>query len=686
MKFKILYIFLIVIFAFGAGASHSTKRRTQRQANRITHIKLQKKPVKAARCNPIALVKTNELERALKCAVKIKNRHLIKTIKWLYYSKRTNNASFNDIVRFVKNNPKFPDKSKLLRIAERKINNKTSTRALKRWCSRNLPETGNGAKYCLVALAKIKTKNKVIKARIIKLIKIVWAREFFPPKEERLFIKKYRRVLKRQDHINRLNYILLNKKKLSPVVLARLDKEHRELFRVKLQLATKYKHLNSRKNHNIFKKISAHLRKEPYLLYLRARWYAARKDDKHLTSLLIRYSKVSETKTDRWFKIRSVLVWHLMDKGKYKTAYKIAAAHKYKDSSNYVDGEWLAGKVAYFNLRNPKLAYKHFENIFTHSKYSLSRAKGAYWSGVAMKSLRKVKLAQKHFKTASKYIDTFYGQLALMQLYNNKIGYYSLPAVPRVTKQDVRWFRNNELLIISHVLSRMHKDYSARKFVRAALNVANTKGKKYLVAKFGGRVGIDSLLTISGKEAARRGALFIEHAYPVLRLKKEKIPIEKALVHSIIRQESEFNPRAKSSAGATGLMQLMYPTARQIGRKMKQNVTSNSLKNPKINISLGTQHLSELIKKYQGSYVLAIAAYNAGAGNVNKWINKRGDPRKLKRMNKVVAWIENIPFSETRGYVQYVLSNLQIYRNILLGNRKTKLKKLRVDLGQDLLS
>ena len=571
-----------------------------------------------------------------------------------------------------------------MQIAERKINEKTNSAVVKRWCIINHPATSNGAKHCLAALTSIRNKKKFTKARIVKLARTVWVKEHFSTHDERLFIKKYGTILRQQDHINRLNYFLSSRRKLSRAAFNKLDKEHQKLFKLKLHLSTKHRHLSVKKHNNIFNRISTNLRKEPHLLYLRAQWYRTRKDHKHFVAMLMKYSNVKAIKTDQWFKLRTLLVWDLVDAKKYRTAYKIAASHRYRNPANYVDGEWLAGKVAYFHLKNPNLAYKHFANILKNSKYSLSRAKGAYWSGVTMKAMKNSNQATKHFKIASKYVDTFYGQLALMQLHNNRVAYYSLPKVPKVTKGDVQWFKNNELLIVSHILSRARKDYPARKFIRVVLDMADTKGKKYLVTKFGSRVGMDSLSTISGKEAARRGALFIEHAYPTLKLKKKRMSVETALVHSIIRQESEFNPVAKSSAGATGLMQLMYPTAKRVGRTMKRNVTSHSLKNPKINILLGTKYLSQLVKKYNGSYVLAIAAYNAGEGNVKKWINKKGDPRKLKRLDRVIAWIESIPFSETRGYVQYVLSNLQIYRNIL-NNTEGGLQKLRINLKRDLL-
>jgi soluble lytic murein transglycosylase len=702
MKRGVLYIWLSLLIISGANAGDLAKEKSSHhvsQANssdlaqkklfhKISHSvdsNVQKEFLRIASCNPIALLQGNKLEESFICAKKLKHPQLIRATQWRYYSSDRNKASFEEIVSFINSNPYFPDKDVLMKLAENKINSQTNPRVLTKWCMNNIPHSGTAAKYCLENLSnqKLETSKEAGKLRscIERCTKIAWMKHTLSISEERLFMDTYGKLLTDNDHINRLNYFLHKNQTLSPVVLEKLKKNYKELFELKLRLMRG----SSGSSRGFWRGIAPDLKKDPHLLYLRARWYALRKDPSRLASFLIKYSDVLETTQDQWFKIRSLLIWDLVDEKQYKDAYKIAASHNYEDPSNYVDGEWFAGKIAYFNLRNPKLAYEHFKNILDYSKYSISRAKGAYWSGVVATELGFAKESGEYFKVASKYIDTFYGQLALMKLKNSHKVSYTLPDHPKITHSDIAWFKNNDLLIISHIFSYAHKDSPTRKFIRAALESADTAGKKYLIAKFGKHVGIDLLSTISGKEVARGGDLFIEHSYPVLKLGQDNMATDRALVHSIVRQESEFNAKAKSSAGASGLMQLMYPTAKEVGRKLNHRVTNTSLNNPKMNIVLGSNYLSQLLNKYNGSYVLAIVAYNAGGGNVDKWIKKSGDPRKFKNIDRVVEWIEKIPFSETRGYVQYVLSNLQIYRNLLRNKENSMLRKVNLDLGKDLL-
>ena len=430
--------------------------------------------------------------------------------------------------------------------------------------------------------------------------------------------------------------------------------------------------------------IATNLKKDSNLLYWQARWYEKHKDLSKLKSLFISNSDVKAIKTDSWFKIRSLLVWDLVSAGDYQTAYKIAADHDYNDATNYVDSEWLAGKIAYVYLKKTQLAQTHFKNILENSRYSVSLAKGAYWTGITFRDMKKKKETKAYFKLASRYVDTFYGQLALVQLNDHKQCIHKLTALPTITAADLQWFKNNDLIIVGHILAHMHKANAARKFIQSALDVADTDGKKYLIAKLGEHFDTHLLSTISGKEAARRGLLSLEHAYPVMKLGYNKVAVEPELVHAIIRQESEFDPNAVSYAGATGLMQLMYSTAKEVAKKISHNVTNKSLKNPDLNLKLGSQYLQELLVQYNGSYILAITAYNAGPRKINEWIAKHGDPRTFKSFDQIVIWIENIPFQETRSYVQNVLSNLQIYKNLVKRKSTSKIKMIYLDLAQDL--
>ena len=155
--------------------------------------------------------------------------------------------------------------------------------------------------------------------------------------------------------------------------------------------------------------------------------------------------------------------------------------------------------------------------------------------------------------------------------------------------------------------------------------------------------------------------------YPVIGTPKiingRKIP-NSALILSIIRQESEFDISANSSAGARGLMQLMTYTAKVVAKQAKLPYSKSRLtSDPEYNINLGSHYIAGLILEYDGAYPFAIAAYNAGPKRVRYWKKINKNPQK-KEID-YVDWIELIKFKETRNYVQRVLENVNVYKYML---------------------
>jgi len=166
-------------------------------------------------------------------------------------------------------------------------------------------------------------------------------------------------------------------------------------------------------------------------------------------------------------------------------------------------------------------------------------------------------------------------------------------------------------------------------------------------------------------------------ALPEFKALGDQKDVESALIHALTRQESEFNPKTVSAAGAIGLMQLLPATAKEIARAFDVKFEKDKLtSDPAYNVSLGTAFLYQLIRGYDGSYVMALAGYNAGPGRVRQWVRQFGDPRD-KDVDPV-DWIERIPFDETRDYVHKILESAQVYRSRLGGD------DTRLQLAEDL--
>ena len=191
-------------------------------------------------------------------------------------------------------------------------------------------------------------------------------------------------------------------------------------------------------------------------------------------------------------------------------------------------------------------------------------------------------------------------------------------------------------------------------------------------------VGRTDRALAAAKRAARSGVHIGTANFPVTDYAGHR-NVERALQLAVTRQESQFDIKAKSHAGALGVMQLMPATAKYVARKHKWRYSRTRLtRDPDYNSQLGTAYLAELLDKYKGSYIMALAAYNAGTPRVRKWVRDYGDPRKAEI--DPIDWIEMIPISETRNYVLRIMEGLQVYRQRLAGFDQ----KIELALLQDL--
>jgi soluble lytic murein transglycosylase len=253
----------------------------------------------------------------------------------------------------------------------------------------------------------------------------------------------------------------------------------------------------------------------------------------------------------------------------------------------------------------------------------------------------------------------FYGQIAATEL--SLSGESLSAAPPKLTPEDFAKFRAHELVRAARLFHAAGMKSEASSFIKAFVEAEETP-KAYL---YGAELASDleryyDAISIA-KKAGTKGMFLTVQAYPVINDKIKDTRLEKALVHSLIRQESMFDTDARSPAGALGLMQLLPTTAQETARKIGINHSTEWLTSkPDHNIRLGSAFLARLLDKYDGAYPLAIAAYNAGPGRIDKWLEIFGDPRTGQI--DIIDWIELIPIYETRNYVQRVVEGTYVYR------------------------
>jgi soluble lytic murein transglycosylase len=399
------------------------------------------------------------------------------------------------------------------------------------------------------------------------------------------------------------------------------------------------------------------------LLYDRMRWLRRQNRDSEAIALLA-IAPPTLPHADLWWNERAILARRALESGDAKTAYELARDHRQASGSALADGEWLSGWIALRFLHDAKAAKDHFSTMLTSVGTPISISRAAYWAGRAEEALNDQAAADTDYAKAAGYIGTFYGQIALAKV--NPSAHLTLPPQPQIAGLDARSFSNRELVQVTELLGSIGLSSRGDPFVRRMAELARTPEDALLAMRLAKSNNSLAAEVQVSKKLMQGGMPVLADGYPVIAQLGPKAP-EPALVHAIIRQESLFDAGAVSPSGALGLMQLMPATARSVAAKMKikRFNPAQLTTDPRTNVVLGSNYLDGLVDRFDGSYVLAIAGYNAGPGRVSGWIGENGDPRA--KLEDTIDWIEKIGVGETRNYVQRVIENLQIYRARLAG-------------------
>jgi len=365
-----------------------------------------------------------------------------------------------------------------------------------------------------------------------------------------------------------------------------------------------------------------------------------------------------------WWKERSRQVRYALDGGRHEDAYLLATSHIQRKGRYFADAQWHAGWVALRYGNKPLEAARYLTTLYESVTTPISRARAAYWVGRALEASGGSAAANAWYTRAAENNTTFYGQLAANKLPSTVTHLRSdpLPTALSLVNSDL-----DELITTAKALDEIGQNKLARDFLRVAARAAQSREDAAAIAAAARALGYLDLSVFAARRAARAGLILMEAGYPVVDVPTTDAP-EQALTLAIIRQESNFDKDARSRVGARGLMQLMPATARQVARGLKiPYVLSRLTAEPDFNLRVGSSYLQAQLEAFGGSYVLAVAAYNAGPHRVTQWLKERGDPRNPDI--DMIDWIERIPFAETRNYVQRVLEALHVYR-LRLGSEK----------------
>jgi soluble lytic murein transglycosylase len=318
----------------------------------------------------------------------------------------------------------------------------------------------------------------------------------------------------------------------------------------------------------------------------------------------------------------------------------------------------MCGWIALRYLDDPVTAARHFADIDEGQVNPTVLSRAHYWRGRAAEALGEKDAMRASYEAAARYSTAYYGQLARARLGHDEIELRAPSPVPASANAPDERVRAAEMLY--EIGEPDVVLYFAADLGEQSSDVALLEALGELTGR---RNDARAMLQV-GKRSLSRGLPLDHYAFPTIGIPphRQLAPeIEHGMIYSVARTESAFDQRDKSLADAVGLMQVTPEAARDTAKRFKVSYDwDRMVSDPVYNTQMGAAELSALLSEYKGNHIMTFAGYNAGRGRVRDWVKAHGDPRDPKV--DAVDWVERIPFSETRNYVQRVMENLAVYR------------------------
>lgn len=577
-------------------------------------------------------------------------------VEWVSLRSDNGAASFARYAAFLDANAAWPSQGMFRRRAEARLwSEKHEPGAVFAFFSDQEPLGSLGK----LAMARaLLARGELTAAR--KYVRSAWREDNFSAKLEAQVLKTFGSLLTTADHKARM-HIRLYANDFDAATRAAKRLSAPQVAIVKARVAVKQKAKNAGA---LLNAVPQAARNDPAYLFTRVQWLRRRGQIGEAAQLML--SAPHDVRVihdaDKWWIERRILVREMLDDGKAQIAYRIArnAALPSKESLR-VDQPFTAGWIALRFLNDPRSAAQHFARIPQITTHPTSLARAGYWLGRAAEAAGRSNDASRHYQSAAEHSTAYYGQLARARLGRRGILVRRPPTVDSMRRATLR---NVDLVRAVELLYATDNRDLVVPFV-ADLDRVGDVDVLTLIAETAARHQDARAMLYLGRGALARGFAFEQYAFPGVGLPKY-VPIgpkaDRSLVYAIARAESAFNPGVVSVAKARGLMQVMPATGRTIARRLGIKFDPKRLLNdPSYNVQMGSAEIADLVNTYDGNHVLAFVGYNAGRGRVKEWVARYGDPRNPNV--DVVDWVERIPFTETRIYVQRVMENLQVYRS-----------------------
>ncbi|MDQ0463277.1 soluble lytic murein transglycosylase [Caulobacter ginsengisoli] len=522
------------------------------------------------------------------------------------------------------------------------------------WFGGSPPETARGA--IALAAALNATGHQ---AEATNLIREWWNTRLFEADDQRSMRARFATVITTDDDIRRTDMLLYGQQgPAARDMVAILPADLRPVADARLALRG-----NSAGANALVANLSAEQRKDPGLIFEQAAYFRRRGLDSMARSLTGGFAPppTPEVAAKAWPERRAIVVAGLQN-GDYRAAYNAANDAGMTVGPDAAEAEFYAGWIALTKLKQPETAAAHFAILSGAGTSPITKGRGYYWQGRAAEAMGDRATAAVYYQQGSQYITSFYGQLCAEKAGITRI---ELGKDPDITPADRARFEGREPVRAARVLAEAGLKDQFRAFVLAIDDTLPTAAEAALLVDLAKNYGDVDLAMRASRTAAQRGFSLPERGYPMILAPNVPGGAEPAFVFSITRQESNFDPRAKSAPGARGLMQLMPATGATTARALGEPYSVDRLYEGDFNLRLGARYLGDMISTFSGSYIMAAAAYNAGPGRPAQWSAVCGDPRGSG--TDPLDFIECIPFVETRNYVMRTLETTQVYRARLNG-------------------
>ena len=528
-----------------------------------------------------------------------------------------------------------------------------SPQAVIAWFKGDQPQTAEGA---MALAAADRALGHTDDART--LIKRFWREEMFEADPQRQMLARFNDLLTTDDHVRRADMLLYGQQgPAARDMLVLLPPDQQALARARMGF-------RQGDAGSAAQSLPASLQDDPGLAFERAKYLLKQKDGVLALSLVGRLTKTppSDEAAAAMWPVRKGLINAALSTRNYQAAYQAAADNGMSTGVDYTEAEFFAGWLALDKLHDPARADQHFAHIQAVGASPITQARALYWRGRAAEAGGDVIGAQDMYAQGGKFITTFYGQLAAQKagITSIDLGHDPIP-----TSADRSRFEGREMVRAARLLAQVGDRQLLRPFVLGVAEDLPNAEEYALLVDFAKSYGEQDLSMRVVRAAAQRGYILPDRGYPVLASTGVEGGAEPAFSLAIARQESNFDPSARSGVGARGMMQLMPSTASILARRMGVPYSAERLYEADYNVRLGSTYLQKMIDSMGGSYVMAAASYNAGPNHMPDWTSICGDPRTAS--GDPLDFIECIPFSETRNYAMRAMETMEVYRARLNG-------------------